>query len=243
MKYGLILTCILALGASGCATKKFVRNSLDPLSRRVNTMESQNKDQTADIGELQTSVSRADERAISADQKAEDAAKQAQSANTRAEESGRSASNATSLARQGLSGLDAVGSRIDGLSDYQLVMQETVTFGLGSSQLTEDARRVLDEAAASVVPDAPCIIEVLGFTDTSGDPTYNLALSERRAKEVVRYLVGQHDIPLRKIHMLGLGSEDPATNNETREGRQGNRRVEVRVFIADEAATLIAESQ
>ena len=233
MKCGLILTCILAIGASGCATKKFVRNNLDPLSQRVDTLKGQNKDQATDIDELETAVSRADERALTADQKAEDAAKQAQGANALAVKAGQAASNATSVAQKGISELDSrLASRMDSLSNYQLVTQETLTFDLASSELSDEARSALDAVAARVDADAPCVIEVLGFTDTSGDSAYNLALSERRAKEVVRYLAAQHGVPLRQIHMLGLGSENPAADNETREGRQMNRRVEVKVFVA-----------
>lgn len=236
MKYGLVITMVLAIGASGCATKKFVRNNVDPLSQRVNTLESQNEQQASDIEELDTEVSRANERALTADQNASEAGAAAQAADTRAQQAYDSASNATSLARQGLSGLDAMGNRIDSLSDYTLVLQKSVLFNLESSQLTDDARSALDEAASAVVSDAPCVVEILGFTDTTGNAAYNLALSERRAKEVMRYLAAEHQIPLRQIQMLGLGSEDPAADNSTRAGREQNRRVEVKVYVAGEAA-------
>jgi len=236
MKYGWIFTIILAIGASGCATKKFVRNNLDPLSQRVSTLESQNEQQATDIDELDTEVSLANERALSADQRAAEAGAAAQAADTLARQAGDSASGATSLARQGLSGLDAMGNRIDNLSAYALVVDESVLFNLGSSQLTDEARSTLDEAASAVLSDAPCVVEIRGFTDTSGDPAYNLALSERRAKEVMRYLAAEHQIPLRQIQMIGLGSENPAADNSTREGREQNRRVEVKVYVAGEAA-------
>ncbi len=45
-----------------------------------------------------------------------------------------------------------------------------------------------------------------------------------------------HDIPLHKIYKIGLGSDDPAADNKSREGRKLNRRVEVRIFIADRNA-------
>jgi len=231
MKYGWILACILALGASGCATKKFVRNTLDPVSQRVSTLEAQNQEQASDIEELDTGLSRTNELAQTADQKADEAGEAAQAADARAGEAGQAAADAASMAS---SGLDAMGNRIDGLSNYQLVRQESVVFSLSSSELSDDARAVLDQVAASVRSDAPFVVEVLGFTDTSGSAATNLALSERRAKEVVRYLAGQHNIPLRQIQMLGLGSENPAADNATREGREQNRRVDVKVYAAGE---------
>jgi outer membrane protein OmpA-like peptidoglycan-associated protein len=52
------------------------------------------------------------------------------------------------------------------------------------------------------------VVELVGFTDTTGSKSYNLALSRRRAEAVQRYLVLQR-IPLRSIHIIGLGSEQP----------------------------------
>jgi outer membrane protein OmpA-like peptidoglycan-associated protein len=227
---------ILALGAGGCATKNFVRNSIDPLSNRVGTLETTSKDQAQEIEEVGNSASRANERAMTADQRAEAAAKQAQDAQGRADTANQAAANAREMAQKGLSGVDALGQRIDGLDNYNLAAEKTVLFALESSRLDDQAKAELNEVAGAVRSGKPTVIEIRGFTDTTGSTAYNLALSERRAKEVVRYLAAEHDIPLRQIHMLGFGSEDPAEDNATRDGRQLNRRVEVKVFIADGAA-------
>ena len=63
--------------------------------------------------------------------------------------------------------------------------------------------------------------------------TPNLALSERRAKEVLLHLTAKHDIPLHRIQLIGLGSEKPAAANETLEGRKQNRRVEVWIYTPE----------
>ncbi len=49
----------------------------------------------------------------------------------------------------------------------------------------------------------------------------------------MRYLTEQHQVPLRKIHILGLGADAPVADNKTRDGRKQNRRVEVKVFALD----------
>lgn len=229
MRYELIVTCMLALAAGGCATKKFVRNNVGPLAERVDTLENHNKDQGAKIDKLETAVSEADKLAQTADQKAENAAERSQNAHALAEKSQQAAANATSTTKEELSDLE---NKVESLHNYRLATQVTVLFELESSELSEEGKRQLDRAAAGVVQDAPCKVEIIGYTDTTGSSRYNLALSERRAKEVVLYLAGQHGIPLRQIHMLGLGSANPAEDNDTREGRQMNRRVEVRVYIA-----------
>jgi OOP family OmpA-OmpF porin len=229
MRYKLLLTCILALVASSCATKKFVRNNVDPLTQRVETLENQSQDQGADINEIKTTVSDTNGLAQTADRKADNAAQQAQNAYALAEKTQQMAANATSVAQEGLSKLE---NEVKSLHKYRLETQTTVLFDLESSKLSEEGKRQLDQAAASMVQDAPCVIEILGYTDTTGSSNYNLKLSEQRAKEVVRYLTGQHGIPLRQIHLIGLGSANPVESNDTRQGRQMNRRVEVRVYIA-----------
>jgi outer membrane protein OmpA-like peptidoglycan-associated protein len=76
------------------------------------------------------------------------------------------------------------------------------------------------------------MIEVAGFADTTGDPRRNQQLSDMRAEEVVRYLQQVGKVPLRRIVApAGLGSSQSAADNNTPEGRQKNRRVEVRVIV------------
>ena len=229
MRYGLILSCILALAASSCATKKYVQNNVDPLIQRVDSLENQNKDQGAAINDLKTAVAGADKLAQTADRKADNAAKQAQSAYTLAEKNEKSAANAASVAKQGLSELE---NKVASLNNYKMVTHVTILFDLNSSRLNDEDKSKLDQAAASVVKDAPCVIEVLGYTDITGSSGYNQTLSEKRAKEVYLYLISQHGIALRQIQMIGLGSANPVGDNETRDGRQMNRRVEVRVYTA-----------
>ncbi len=74
-----------------------------------------------------------------------------------------------------------------------------------------------------------------GFTDRTGTRQYNEVLSRKRADAVVEYLVAKHDIPIFRIHMIGLGEEKPVDDGHTRAARAKNRRVEVKVFSADES--------
>jgi OmpA-OmpF porin, OOP family len=59
-------------------------------------------------------------------------------------------------------------------------------------------------------------------------------LSKKRADAVVNYLVAKHDIPIYRIHMIGLGDEKPVDEARNRAARAKNRRVEVKVFSADQ---------
>jgi OmpA-OmpF porin, OOP family len=71
-------------------------------------------------------------------------------------------------------------------------------------------------------------IEITGHTDAIGTEQYNLGLSERRAKAVVRYITEQ-GVDLKRISTLFFGESKPADTNDTPEGRRKNRRVEFKI--------------
>jgi OOP family OmpA-OmpF porin len=108
-----------------------------------------------------------------------------------------------------------------------------VPFGFNKAGLTPDSKQELDKLAQDVQPDKRFFIAVEGYTDKIGGAAYNEALSKKRADAVVEYLVAKHDIPIYRIHMIGLGNEKPVDDARTRAARAKNRRVEVKVFSAD----------
>jgi len=227
----LTLTLAATLAAGGCATKKFVHARVNPVSQRVAALETATTGQGSDIAELQRQTSLTGERTDAADQKAGAAAQAARHANVAARAADRKAANAQLSAEQALGSVDRLSARVDGLQDYELVAKETIPFGLESARLSEEAKQTLDASAQRFEADEPYVIEVQGFTDTTGDPAYNLRLSEQRARAVARYLTTELGVPLRRIHLIGLGSLSPAAANKTRAGRRRNRRVELRVFM------------
>jgi outer membrane protein OmpA-like peptidoglycan-associated protein len=73
---------------------------------------------------------------------------------------------------------------------------------------------------------------VTGYAYESKNKNVNRQLSQQRAESVVRYLVENHQIPLRRILTpFGYGATNPVADNTTREGRTENRRAEVRVLV------------
>ena len=143
------------------------------------------------------------------------------------------AQNAKSLAEQANADADGITKRINRLDNYQMVAENTVLFGFERSQLDETAQAALDEVAGKLGPHKRYVIEVRGFTDMSGNRDYNLALSERRANAVVRYLTTRHNVPLYRIQKLGLGNDAPVADNKTAQGRDANRRVEFSIVDQD----------
>jgi OOP family OmpA-OmpF porin len=84
---------------------------------------------------------------------------------------------------------------------------------------------------------------VVGFADSSGNTPKNRALSERRAKSVIQYLVGVHGMDLRRlVQPFGYGESRPAADNKTAEGRAKNRRVEIRILQNKGIANKVSEN-
>src|SRR6266850_213888 len=128
-------------------------------------------------------------------------------------------------------------NRINGLDDYETIRTIPVLFKVNSSTINATAKQTIDEAAAWAKGEKAkgnangWLVEVVGFADTTGNTAKNRALSERRAKSVIQYLVGVHGLDLRRlVQPFGFGEGKPVADNKTAEGRAKNRRVEVRIL-------------
>jgi outer membrane protein OmpA-like peptidoglycan-associated protein len=120
------------------------------------------------------------------------------------------------------------------LDDYKLQTTATVPFKFNAYSLSDEAKQDLDKLVSDVKSDKRFFIAVEGYTDNTGSRQYNEELSRKRADAVVNYLVAKHDVPIYRIHMIGLGKEKPADEGRNRAARAKNRRVEVKVFSADQ---------
>jgi general secretion pathway protein A len=105
-----------------------------------------------------------------------------------------------------------------------------IYFKHNSNDLPEQAYLMLDRIAAFMVNNPDANISISGYTDSTGSLSYNISVSQFRANMVKGYLVGKGVDPL-KINALGLGPENPIASNETENGRQANRRVEIELNI------------
>jgi OmpA-OmpF porin, OOP family len=253
MRAFLATTCIAtgALLAGGCATKKYVRTTTAPIQAKVDQVGEQTTRNGQQIEETrgqvkqvderaQSGISAAQERASAADQKATAADQHAATADQHAGEAMTKANQAsTQVSQLG----DQLRSAIANIDDYKLQTSVAVPFKFDKYALTDEGKQELDKLAGEVKNDKRFFIAVEGYTDSTGSRAYNEALSRRRADGVVQYLVAKHDIPIYRIHMIGLGEERPADEAKGREARAKNRRVEVKVFSADQiAASLHGEN-
>lgn len=131
-----------------------------------------------------------------------------------------------------VAGVNATNDRISALDDYVPLDSIAVNFRLGSAVLIPDAKTKLDAIATKALNAKAYVVEVTGHADATGNAQRNRVLSQRRADAVIRYLVEQHRIPLRRIVTpYGFGASEPVADNKTRSGRAENRRVEVKILV------------
>ena len=132
-----------------------------------------------------------------------------------------------------VAGVNATNERISALDDY--VPQETaaIMFRTGSAVLNAQSRGQLDDIARKAESAKGYVIEISGYTDSTGSVARNRRLSQQRADAVVRYLVENHNIPLRRIITpFGYGEAKAVADNSSRQGRAENRRVEVKFLVS-----------
>jgi outer membrane protein OmpA-like peptidoglycan-associated protein len=232
---------IFSVVSVGCATKKHVREAIAPVQNQANQTQAQlgtlqkNTDEykaktDQSIGDLDRQVATADEKATDAGKKAAEAAAAAAQANSAAAAAAQRAEVANTLAKETGTKLDTT---IQNLDNYKLISTAPIYFGLGKSVLAKDEQAKLDDAIQKLNSMKGYIIEVEGFADRTGNVTYNRELSRKRAEAVVHYLAVEHNIPLRSIRQLGVGSDFPDANNKTRDDRKANRRVDVKIYMLD----------
>jgi outer membrane protein OmpA-like peptidoglycan-associated protein len=107
-----------------------------------------------------------------------------------------------------------------------LNMPGNITFASDSAELNPSFYNVLNSVNIVLKQYEKTLVEVAGHTDSTGAADYNQKLSERRANSVAQYLEGQ-SLRSDRVITVGAGETHPVATNDTQEGRQANRRVEL----------------
>jgi outer membrane protein OmpA-like peptidoglycan-associated protein len=119
-----------------------------------------------------------------------------------------------------------------------IVNMSDVLFDTGSYTLKPGAREKLAKISGILLAHPGLTLQIEGHTDSVGSDDYNQQLSERRAGSVQDFLV-QQGVPAASISAIGFGKTEPVASNDTSEGRQLNRRVELVVNGADIGSTAV----
>ena len=218
-------TLALAAGSFlivGCATKNYVKQSITPIDQKIDQVDksSQSRDssQVADINKTNQVVDE-DEKKLSA---TDEIAKTADG----------TSKGAMAKADQNTKDLNVLRNVVANIDDYKPANQVVVHFGINKDTLTKDETAKLDEVATQIGSVQRYFITVEGFTDQTGSTARNDQLSRERANQVISYLVGSHDIPVYRIHMVGLGDQKLIDEGKGKKAREASRRVEITIYSA-----------
>ena len=222
------------VGATGCATKNYVKTQTAPLVEHTDQLEAKTSANNQEIHAV-------DERAQSGITKAQGAA---DAANQNAQGATKAAGDAQVAAVDAVHRADSLDTVVKGLDNYKSIANVTVTFGFDKSVLNKDDEAQLDSFAAQLGAAKSYILEVTGGTDSIGPAQYNYDLSQRRADAVVQYLASKYGIAAHRFYLIGIGKDKEVAPNTTKEGRQQNRRVEIQLLtnMGDQGTSAVGSS-
>ena len=204
----LSVVALVLIAAPGCVSSSMFKKNVESTDGRVASVENAVEANGRKIDELSAET---DKKIAATDSKA---------------------GEAHNLGSQALTKAEAAEAAAQGKLLWTVTLSDDkVKFDFGQASLSSEAQSVLDELVTRVKDYGKArYLEVEGHTDSTGEPSVNMALSEQRAMAVRNYLNRKGGIPLHAMNTIALGEESPVADNSTRDGRAANRRVVIRVL-------------
>jgi outer membrane protein OmpA-like peptidoglycan-associated protein len=204
------------------ARKKYVQRQTQPISDRINELDeltATNGKQIKDVdSRAQQGIQLASTKANEADQHAIDAGNKAQMAQQ--------------TATQANTRLTTVEQVVGNIDQYKASNQTEIRFRPGQTVLSKNAKDALDTMASGVKGQRGYIIEVQGFSSGKGQTA--ITNSQKMAESVVRYLVLNHEIPVYRIYLVGMGNAPSPSTDDTAKGKRvSGGRVEISLLKND----------
>jgi outer membrane protein OmpA-like peptidoglycan-associated protein len=202
------------------ARKNYVKRQTEPIRDRVNELDDltaanskaiKDTDQRAQAG-----IKLASDKADAADQHAIDA--------------GNKANQAQQTAQQVTTRVTTVENVVSNIDQYKAQNQTEIRFRPGQTVLSKNAKDAIDSMADTVKGQHGYIFEVQGFSSGRGQAA--IETSQKMAESVVRYLVLTHDIPVYRIYLVGMGNA-PASSDEANGKHVSGGRVEISLLKND----------
>ncbi|HXM62773.1 MAG TPA: OmpA family protein [Terriglobales bacterium] len=206
------------------ARKKYVQRQTQPIRDRVNELDeltANNSKMIKDVdSRAQQGIQLASAKANEADQHAVDAGNRAQAAQQ--------------TATQANTRLTTVEQVVGNIDQYKATNQTEIRFRPGQSVLSQNAKTALDDMATPLKNQRGYIIEVQGFSSGHGQAA--IATSQKMADSVVRYLVLNHDVPVYRIYVVGMGNApvpSASADDQSKTKRTSGGRVEISLLKND----------
>ena len=206
------------------ARKKYVQRQTAPIRDRVNELDELTSSNSKAIKDTDA---RAQEGIRLASAKANEADQHAIDAGTKAQAAQQTATQATTR-------LTTVEQVVGNIDQYKAATQTEIRFRTGQTMLSKNAKSALDDLATPLKDQRGYIVEVQGFSSGHGQTA--IATSQKMADAVVRYLVLNHDIPVYRIYVVGMGNAPVQTADQTADGKTKHTsggRVEVSLLKND----------
>jgi len=203
------------------ARKNYVKRQTEPIRNRVNELDeltSANSKAIRDTDQrAQTGIKLASDKANEADQHAIDA--------------GNKATAAQQSAQQVTTRVQNVENVVSNIDQYKASNQTEIRFRPGQTVLSKNAKDALDQMASGVKGQRGYIIEVQGFSSGKGQAA--ITTSQKMAESVVRYLVLNHEIPVYRIYLVGMGNAPVSSDDASKTKRVSGGRVEISLLKND----------
>jgi outer membrane protein OmpA-like peptidoglycan-associated protein len=203
------------------ARKSYVKRQTDPIRDRVNELD----DLTAANGKA---IKDTDDRAQAGIKMASD---KADMADQHAVDAGNKATMAQQTAQQATTRIQTVETVVSNIDQYKASNQTEIRFRPGQTMLSKQAKDALDEMANTVKGQRGYIIEVQGFS--SGKGQIAIQNSQKMAESVVRYMVLNHDVPVYRIYLVGMGNAPMAGDEDAKTKHLSGGRVEISLLKND----------
>jgi outer membrane protein OmpA-like peptidoglycan-associated protein len=205
------------------ARKKWVKRQTDPINDRLTELDEVNAKNTKDIQDV--------------DARAQAGIKQAQStadaANQAATAAGTQAQNANQIATNASGRVDQLHTTVNGIDTYKSINEVDVPFKRGSSVLSDDAKKQLDDIVARMKDQKGYVVEIEGYSPAKG--VVGIQNSGRLTEAVRRYLV-EHDIPVYRVHAVALGNAQAGSDTPVKDSSVHIRLMENSLAARDAAS-------
>jgi outer membrane protein OmpA-like peptidoglycan-associated protein len=198
-----------------------VQRQTEPIRDRVNELD----DLTAANGR---NIKDTDARALAGIKLASDKANEA---DQHAIDAGNKATVAQQTAQEATTRIQTVETVVSNIDQYKASNQTEIRFRPGQTVLSKPAKDALDEMATTVKGQRGYIIEVQGFA--SGRGQIAIENSQKMAESVVRYMVLNHEIPVYRIYLVGMGNAPAPADDTTNTKRISGGRVEISLLKND----------
>ena len=234
----LVLCGGIAVLASACATKGFVREQVGTsetrLSQRVDTQEGQLRQTTERATATAQGLESTGQKLQGLDTRVGGLDTRVGGLDTRVTEVGTVASeakkDAATVAAAQRDAETQLNQKFANRNRYAPVETKVIYFDFAKSNLRDEGINELAEIARALKADPNAVLELQGFADSRGSDHYNYQLTRDRVDAVVRHLVQQHGVDLRRIHAVGMGKAGLAAGEKpTKDALAKSRRVEIRL--------------